>query len=171
MQIGCRRTTDNNKQQQQSEFRNYRQTEISDFCLTRAYIWSIWFQDFSFRKSQKYWKVNQKVLYHIEDAFVSNQNIHSSIIDPQCVEYYYSHDEFGLLYNLKIVYSYLSFNSTSCICVFRSDVSDVGVGGYSIDNSLPGLLIRKIHGSQYKNMMRTCQNNFEMFNMMISRCR
>ena len=28
--------------QQQTEFRNYRQTDIPYFCLTRAYIWSIW---------------------------------------------------------------------------------------------------------------------------------
>lgn len=50
---------------------------------------------------------------------------------------------------------YLSFNSTSWIFVLRSDASDVGVGGYSIDKSLPGRLIRNMHGNQYRNKILT----------------
>lgn len=53
--------------------------------------------------------------------------------------------------------TYRSFSSTSCMCAFRSELSDVGVGGYSIDKSLPGRLILKIHGNQYKNMTLTCK--------------
>lgn len=47
---------------------------------------------------------------------------------------------------------YLSFNSTSWICCFRSDVSEQGVGGYSIDKLRLGRFILKMQGNQYKNM-------------------
>lgn len=51
---------------------------------------------------------------------------------------------------------YLSLNSTSWIFVaFRSDASDVGVGGYSIDVSLPGRCIRRIQGNQYRKTILT----------------
>lgn len=48
-----------------------------------------------------------------------------------------------------------SLSSTSCNWDLRSDVSDIGVGGNSPSFSLAGLLIRKMHGSQYKNTTRT----------------
>ena len=42
--VCCRRTTDRRQmtdERQQIEFRNYRQTDISQSCLKRAYIWSM----------------------------------------------------------------------------------------------------------------------------------
>lgn len=39
--------------------------------------------------------------------------------------------------------------------VFRSKLSDEGVGGYSIDGLPPGRFILSIHGNQYKKTIRT----------------
>lgn len=56
-----------------------------------------------------------------------------------------------------------SLSSTSCNWDLRSDVSDIGVGGNSPSFSLAGLLIRKMHGSQYKNTTRTYEKRTQIF--------
>jgi hypothetical protein len=43
---------------------------------------------------------------------------------------------------------------------FLSDASDVGVGGYSIELSLPGRRIRRIQGNQYRKTILTWIGNF-----------
>lgn len=56
----------------------------------------------------------------------------------------------------KETFQYLSLNSTSWMLVaFRSDASDVGVGGYSIDVFPPGRRIRRIQGNQYRKTILT----------------
>lgn len=41
------------------------------------------------------------------------------------------------------------------LAAFRSDASDVGVGGYSIDGFPPGRCIRRIQGNQYRKTILT----------------
>lgn len=48
-----------------------------------------------------------------------------------------------------VAWTNLSLSSTSCMFTpFRSEASDVGVGGYSMEVFPPGRCIRRIQGNQ-----------------------
>lgn len=90
---------------------------------------------------------------HHHENFLNHKTERDDVCESEATNRFTIHHKFWHSKN------YLSFNSTSCICVFRSEVSDVGVGGYSTC-SLPGRCIRNIQGNQYKNTILTCNAFF-----------